>query len=172
MKTGVKDMFFGRRKKEYRYYRNGETAFLTEGICDICGKKRKCCDGKSFEQGVQLVCSKCIGKRLASACVPPEIAMQVIGPDANEKIEDLRHTPPIVWLQNNEWPCCCNDFMTYEGIWETYVLHHKELSDCFDPLHEGADHGSRGFLALRIVADVGAGEANTEIHHVQHHFQT
>jgi hypothetical protein len=30
-------------------------------------------------------------------------------------LEALAHTPPVPWLQNNEWPICSDDFAVYLG---------------------------------------------------------
>ena len=26
--------------------------------------------------------------------------------------------PPVPWIQNSDWPVCCDDYMTYIGEWE------------------------------------------------------
>ena len=26
--------------------------------------------------------------------------------------------PPVPWIQNNDWPVCCDDYMTYIGEWD------------------------------------------------------
>lgn len=31
------------------------------------------------------------------------------------RLEALAHTPPVPWLQNNEWPVCSDDFAVYLG---------------------------------------------------------
>ena len=126
-------MFFRRTKKEYRYYRNGALmAFATKGTCDICGKKTDCCTDGPFEGGIHSVCSKCFGRGLARTYVPVQVALQVCGPDANEKIEELHCTPPVWWAGENQWPCCCNDFMTYEGIWQTFTIRSDQYQDTYE----------------------------------------
>ena len=37
---------------------------------------------------------------------------------ANEEIEILKYTPPIPWVQFNDWKVCCDDYMQYIGEWE------------------------------------------------------
>ena len=36
----------------------------------------------------------------------------------NEKVTELSFCPPVPWIQNNDWPVCCDDYMTYIGEWE------------------------------------------------------
>ena len=31
------------------------------------------------------------------------------------RVDKLAHTPPVPWLQNNEWPVCNDDFAVYNG---------------------------------------------------------
>jgi len=36
-----------------------------------------------------------------------------------KRIENqLSFCPPVPWIQNNDWPVCCDDFMIYIGEWE------------------------------------------------------
>lgn len=39
-----------------------------------------------------------------------------------ERTHELAHTPPIPWLQENEWPLCSDDFATYSGQLTREVL--------------------------------------------------
>lgn len=112
-------MFFKKSKVESFYYRNAEeNAFFYKTTCDICGKKKKCCNEGVFENGVKVVCADCFAHGLATAEVPPAVANRLRDcPDVAEKVERLRHTPPIGWMEENKWPVCCQDFMTYEGFW-------------------------------------------------------
>lgn len=32
-----------------------------------------------------------------------------------ERTDELAHTPPVPWIQENEWPVCADDYATYLG---------------------------------------------------------
>ena len=58
----------------------------------------------------------------------------------NEKVTELSFCPPVPWIQNNDWPVCCDDYMKYIGEWEKtdfinqssheeYINYFKKLLD-------------------------------------------
>ena len=60
--------------------------------------------------------------------------------DRIKKVGELSITPPVAWVQSNEWPVCCDDYMKYIGEWEKtdfinqssheeYIDYFKELLD-------------------------------------------
>jgi uncharacterized protein CbrC (UPF0167 family) len=36
----------------------------------------------------------------------------------NRSVDELSRTPPIPWIQGNDWPVCCGDFGQYLGEWD------------------------------------------------------
>ena len=48
----------------------------------------------------------------------PDYIQNRIKDNASSKIEILKYTPPIPWVQFNDWQVCCDDYMQYIGEWE------------------------------------------------------
>lgn len=56
-----------------------------------------------------------------SVYIPDEIQSKIVR-DRIKKVGELSITPPVAWVQSNEWPVCCDDYMKYIGEWEKTVL--------------------------------------------------
>lgn len=41
---------------------------------------------------------------------------------AAQIVDALSRTPPVPWIQNNDWPVCCGDFCCYLGEWSQEKL--------------------------------------------------
>ena len=105
--------------KNYKYFENVEkNAYFTDVCCQFCGSDSYCLEGVFFERDdVSSVCLECFDKRMVSVDVPDYIKTRVKS-CSNQKITDLQYTPPVPWIQNNDWPVCCDDFMVYIGEWQ------------------------------------------------------
>ncbi len=113
----------------FRYFPNfPKGADLEDGLCTVCGNK--------FVIPMHMLypptslCSQCLAQRKGKVNIEPwivrqlENAMRVNHQDwleqdiqacVAERIDELAHTPPILWLQNNEWPICTDDFAQFIG---------------------------------------------------------
>lgn len=116
------------KMKQYEYFKNvEENAVFTEEKCQFCGNNKNCLEGIYFEQsGLKSVCLSCFEKRVIGVDVPEYLKKQV---HYNvEKIDKLTYTPPVPWVQYNDWQVCCDDYMQYLGEWiqEDFI---RESSD-------------------------------------------
>lgn len=101
--------------KKYKYYENIKNAVFTEQPCQFCGSQNDCLEGVYFERkNIDSVCAQCLEKEKTSVYIPEDI-QQKIKKNKDEKIKELSLTPPVAWIQCNEWPVCCDDFMKYVG---------------------------------------------------------
>ncbi len=111
-----------------------EGAQLRAEACEYCGRtpaipavRLKRAPG---EENAQAACADCLRAGRASARIPQWVqrelaqAVDVAHPDWSQnqradlvasRIDKLAHTPPVPWLQNNEWPICGDDFARYIG---------------------------------------------------------
>lgn len=105
--------------KNYKYFENVETnAYFTDIPCQFCGSKEFCLDGVFFErEDVTSICLNCFDKKRINVEVPEYIKARVKN-DADKKFQLLKFNPPVPWIQSNDWPVCCDDYMVYVGEWE------------------------------------------------------
>lgn len=119
---------------KFKYYRDVlNNAIFTDKKCEICGSEEFCLDGAYFEytQDVEAVCLKCLKAGKIVVDIPQYLIDRItsetskIYEDKAEKrkrigiiVDELRRTPPVPWIQNNDWQICCNDFMEYIGEWD------------------------------------------------------
>ena len=105
--------------KNYRYFENTEeNAYFTETPCQFCGSSQFCLDGVFFDRpDITSICLYCFDKKQVNVEVPEYIKARV-KTDADRKFESLQFTPPVPWIQSNDWPVCCDDYMVYIGEWE------------------------------------------------------
>ena len=104
----------------YKYFRDVlKNGYFTETPCQFCGSSEHCLEGSFFDRDDNLVsiCLNCFDKRKVSVDIPGYIADRVVKKQ-NEKVTELSFCPPVPWIQNNDWPVCCDDYMTYIGEWE------------------------------------------------------
>ncbi len=125
--------------KKYKYFDNvKKNAVFTNQHCQFCGACNDCLEGVYFEKnGIESVCLECLSKLKASVFIPNEIQLKVKN-DRDKKVSELSFTPPVAWIQNNEWPVCCDDFMEFIGEWdkeeiirqsenENYVIYFEKM---------------------------------------------
>lgn len=105
--------------RKYYYYSNVmENAIFTEKPCQFCGTKEDCLEGIYFEQSdIKSVCLSCLDEKKIGVDVPIYIQKRIKN-DVSSKTEVLKQTPPIPWVQFNDWQVCCDDYMKYIGEWE------------------------------------------------------
>ena len=104
---------------DYKYFKNVEkNAYFTEVPCQFCGSKHLCLDGVFFEkENITSICLDCFNKKRVKVSVPDYIQARVID-NRDEKVNELQCNPPVPWIQSNDWPVCCDDYMVYIGEWE------------------------------------------------------
>lgn len=104
---------------KYKYFDNiKKNAVFTEHACQFCGSEQDCLEGIYFDQSnIESVCLRCFSELKANVYIPDYIQAKV-EKDRAGKVRELSFTPPIAWVQSNEWPACCDDFMEYIGEWE------------------------------------------------------
>lgn len=104
----------------YKYFENAKkNGYFTEIPCQFCGATEHCLDGVFFQRHDDLIsiCLNCFDKKQIRVNIPSYLANQVSA-DRDQKVSDLSFCPPVPWIQNNDWPVCCDDFMVYIGEWE------------------------------------------------------
>lgn len=106
------------KMRQYEYFKNVEkNAAFTEQKCQFCGENKNCLEGIYFEQpDLKSVCLSCLDRRVVGVDIPNYLKKKVH--DNNKvKIDKLTYTPPIPWVQFNDWQVCCDDYMQYLGEW-------------------------------------------------------
>lgn len=105
--------------KEYKYFTNvKKNAIFTEKECQFCRSIKYCLEGIYFEQGnIDSVCLKCLDEKKACVDIPSYVQKRIKN-NVDQKVEELSYTPPVPWIQYNDWPVCCDDFMKYVGEWQ------------------------------------------------------
>lgn len=111
--------------RHYKYFENVEkNAYYTDTKCQFCGNESNCLEGVFFEkENIFSICLDCFDKKMVSVEIPDYIKTRVKN-NVYEKITDLKFTPPVPWIQNNDWPVCCDDFMVYIGEWQQIDFNH------------------------------------------------
>lgn len=124
-------------KFNFRYFDNPqENAEFEEEPCEICGNNNNCLSGAyldTSESEIESVCLGCIVAGKVKIEFPKHLRVRLFDEikrfnktitieEAESKIdkifEELEKTPPVPWVQYNDWPVCCGDFMKYIGEWE------------------------------------------------------
>lgn len=107
----------GSKMKRYKYFDDViEHACFTEECCQFCGSHSNCLEGIYFEQdNVTSVCLDCFETGKATVDIPSYLQKRVHF--NKEFVRELASTPPIPWVQFNDWRVCCGDFMIYVGEW-------------------------------------------------------
>jgi uncharacterized protein CbrC (UPF0167 family) len=59
----------------------------------------------------------------------PEWSTSEIAAHVELSTEELSRTPPIPWVQNNNWPACCGDYCRYLGEWTQEQLTSDSADD-------------------------------------------
>ena len=104
---------------KYKYFNNVKRdAAFSENPCQFCGSTQDCLEGVFFGRlDIESVCLECFAEKRAYVEIPAYVQRRV-KVNSSRKINDLMFTPPIPWVQHNDWPVCCDDFMQYIGEWE------------------------------------------------------
>ena len=105
--------------ENYKYFENVEkNAYFTETPCQFCGSKHLCLDGVFFARNdIVSICLDCFDKKRINVEVPDYIKARVKN-NVDSKFGLLQFNPPVPWIQSNDWPVCCDDYMVYIGEWE------------------------------------------------------
>ena len=104
----------------YKYFEDAKkNGYFTETPCQFCGSHDFCLDGVFFQRADDLssICLECFDKRRINVDIPSYVACKVED-NRNKKVTELGFCAPVPWIQNNDWPVCCDDFMIYIGEWE------------------------------------------------------
>ena len=140
---------------QFRYFPTfPEHADLRDRPCVYCGRAPSIPGVRlnSGPESSQPACADCLAIGKAAVKIPKwvitdlERAVSTTHPDWSvdrqatyvaERIDELAHTPPIPWLQNNEWPVCGDDFAVYEGELTRENLEQRtgDLERAKDTLH-------------------------------------
>jgi uncharacterized protein CbrC (UPF0167 family) len=107
---------------EFRYFNDVEkNAALTKNACDP-GHSGPFLDGNFFNNDFedQGVCLDCLVKGRKRVKVDGYLKSKIskhVGNQADRAkiIAGLERTPPVPWIQNNDWPFCDADAMQYRG---------------------------------------------------------
>jgi uncharacterized protein CbrC (UPF0167 family) len=120
----------------FKYFSNPlKNAEFTDEKCQSCGSDEYCLEGVYFDKGdeVTSVCLDCLKKGIVTVDIPEFIQERIKShlhetfPSKDEKeiellyhslLRELERTPPVPWIQYNDWPVCCGDFMQYIGEWK------------------------------------------------------
>lgn len=110
----------------FKYFENPlKNAVFTEEECQSCGTDKYCLEGEYFDHGDDIVsvCINCLSQGKIKVSIPQYIRERIgneLGNDHEKelKIDELERTPPVPWIQFNDWPVCCGDFSKYVGEWK------------------------------------------------------
>lgn len=137
----------------FKYFKNPEkNAVLAKTNCQSCDTSENCLEGEYFDQGgnIDSVCFDCLSKGKITVNIPDYIRNRIINhlnemdieskESSNEEkaknlVDELSKTPPVPWIQYNDWPVCCNDFERYIGEW-----------DKLDIIKNAPDENTRDYL--------------------------
>lgn len=105
--------------KKYDYFFNvKDNAVFTEKRCQFCGTNKECLEGFYFEQPkIESVCLSCLDNKKIGVSIPEYIKNRIKN-NRTLKSNILEYTPPIPWIQYNDWQVCCDDYMQYIGEWQ------------------------------------------------------
>lgn len=146
---------------QFRYFPTfPEHANLRVEPCAMCGRAPTVPAVRLHGGAVdrQSVCADCLAEGKAAVQIPKwiikELEHGVSGahPDWSaekrasyvaDRVDELAHTPPIHWLQNNEWPVCDDDFAAYE----------RELSrEVLEQQHSDSAHAREALRSILLQA--------------------
>ncbi|MBI1923911.1 CbrC family protein [Candidatus Poribacteria bacterium] len=122
---------------QFRRFHNVEQhAVFTENPCEE-GHRPPFLDGDYFEGEFdeQGVCLECLltGRKVVvlDPYLRSKIETQAHTPaGAKRIIRELERTPPVPWIQYNDWPFCCGEPMQYRGEYSRdHLFADEELAD-------------------------------------------
>jgi uncharacterized protein CbrC (UPF0167 family) len=103
-------------------------AEFTDHVCQVCGSKEHCLEGEYFDRGDEVVsvCLSCLQQGKVTVNIPDFIKRKIESvQDSKETIKSidaLSKTPPVPWIQYNDWAVCCGEFGRYIGEWSADKL--------------------------------------------------
>ncbi len=102
----------------YKYFTNvKDHVAFTNQLCQFCGSDRNCLEGVYFDNpDIKSACLDCLIQKRVRVSIPQYVKQQ-IKHNEQEKTSILMQTPPVPWVQYNDWPACCDDYMEYLGEW-------------------------------------------------------
>lgn len=135
------------KEVNYKYFKNVlKNAEFTDEQCEICSSNINCLEGEYFSEDGRYssICLECLRKGLAKVEIPSYLRKLIdvnirennkISSESeikiiyNEKINELEITPPVPWIQYNNWAICCGDFAAYIGEWsqEDFIASSKQI---------------------------------------------
>lgn len=112
-----------------------KNAEYSDDKCEICGSDEYCLEGEYFdhEEDIISVCIDCLRKGKVTVNIPDFIKERLYknlkenetGLDETKLkqklkscVQELEKTPPVPWIQYNDWPVCCGEFARYMGEWD------------------------------------------------------
>ncbi len=119
----------------FKYFNNpAKYSVHSKKPCQFCGENEGNLEGVYFEKGdnIQSICLKCLKEGKETVYIPSYI-QERLEQNLNENntlsehdirkkvisyIDELSKTPPVPWIQFNDWPVCCADFAEYIGEWD------------------------------------------------------
>lgn len=102
---------------KYKYFEDVfKNARFINTRCDLCGSDKNCLNAIYFDLNcnIESVCLSCLDNKKIGVNIPDYIKKRIVN-DKNKKTDELKYTPPVPWVQNNDWPVCHDDFMVYIG---------------------------------------------------------
>jgi Uncharacterised protein family (UPF0167) len=126
--------------KEFKYFQDPlKNIEFTDEPCQYCGSEVNCIEGVYLDtqDEVSSVCLKCFteGKVIIEISdyiieklynhlltTYPKRSKTDISEICNSLISELAKTPPVPWIQYNDWPVLNGDFMRYIGEWSQVEL--------------------------------------------------
>lgn len=107
-----------RNMKEYKYYMDVllHAGFSTEK-CQFCGATENGLEGVYFDNPkISSICLRCFEEKKGNVYIPGYLRNKIKN-SVNEKVAELEYTPPVPWIQYNDWQICCDDFCQFIGEW-------------------------------------------------------
>ncbi|WP_407399208.1 CbrC family protein [Treponema sp.] len=119
--------------EEYKYHKNfKKNVMFSKEKCQFCGSEIDCLEGTYFDNPeIKSVCVSCFKRKKAEVLIP-EFIKNKIKKDLNQEIEELKYTPPVPWIQYNDWQVCCDDFCIFIGEWKKEDFIREALD--YDPI--------------------------------------
>lgn len=104
--------------KKYKYFRNiKDFVEFTNEPCQFCGSTEDCLEGIYFDNPeISTVCLKCFEQEKAKVIISDYLRNKIKS-DMTIKVKELEYTPPVPWIQYNDWQVCCDDFCQFIGEW-------------------------------------------------------
>ena len=109
---------------EFKYFKDFKrNAIFVDTPCDK-GHESPFLDGEYFDGNYedQGICVECLIKGRKVVHIQKLLRdnlYKCVADNADRVIWELERTPPVPWIQYNNWPLCCSDAMQYRGEYST-----------------------------------------------------